>query len=611
MADRPQTIKEWATSPDSRIHEPTESLKKKGFPVFEPPLDFFNWVLNNIYKWIDYIEDLIGARGTLRFFHSSTTPRTQLPYELKPENKLSQIEVLKRENVLIGGVAASSNSGSVDVEGGQVSEGGLTYVGGNTVERSYNPSLSFSGKLSYEKGTIRFLKNPDDDFLNRGTTRALFRGSSGDFDSRDRLVIELMKIRITNGELVEGSFHASLGVNRNDDTWRRVLRNNQIFLIVSLNETKALASECVIWNLSELNDIRDDRVETINLIPKYKNLDLSLLNRDTDYYARVVKSYNVVSGVSKGSIISSGDFSFTEPDVEVAGDSYSYNSETLDKNAIEVADTTNDYILSLSPYSELPVFNFFVRADGSNSYIVTLSLFLGKETGRLYLSLFASTLSLTPLAENFNRDLADALFNSNQVYFILSPAPFDDANGECIIWDLTKAYKNNRQFNGDYDVLANVDPIYKGVSVQECIEDQTFFRTVQGFSQSSEISGVDWNLKDYRYEDGKVKIELTPTQTNKALFHTFKIRQGGSDMLSLNSSDAEFASGVWTWSVPADPITETGIYEFVFQTTGSGFPAIGFTKINTGLNIETYNGVNYLHISSGVSNNDEILVRKV
>ena len=106
MADRPQTIKEWATNSDSIIHEPAESFKKKGFPVFEPPLDFFNWILNNIYKWIDYIESLVGSRGTLRYFHSSSVPRIQLPYDFKPENKLAQIEVLKKENTDVSGVGS-------------------------------------------------------------------------------------------------------------------------------------------------------------------------------------------------------------------------------------------------------------------------------------------------------------------------------------------------------------------------------------------------------------------------------------------------------------------------------------------------------------------------
>ena len=60
------------------------------------------------------------------------------------------------------------------------------------------------------------------------------------------------------------------------------------------------------------------------------------------------------------------------------------------------------------------------------------------------------------------------------------------------------------------------------------------------------VSGAAWDLESYQYDlsDNKIKITLSPIQTNKSLFHTFKIRQGGSDMLSLN---------VWNKDLPNTP----------------------------------------------------------
>ena len=451
MADRPQTIKEWATSSTAEIAEPSESLKKQGFGIAQPPVRFFNWILNNIYQWISYFDDSTLTEGEINTSFLSSRPRIHLPFTFKEGNKLNQIEVFKKSTAdNIGGVSGSLLTGSSSISQGGLMPGSLTYVAGEFPE-------------------IRVPPNPSERTLAYNTTyRYNFSNSEG-------------------GVLVGSFIQYTTGV---------------LFAFV-----------------------RDDRPGFI-------------------FHATFSQRQ------SRG-------FSITR--------------------------------LNLN------------TADGSIREIV------------------------------FNDNLSDELsfilrqiVRDNIIYLIGAVSSESMNLGKCIVWQIDDS---NPAITWSNQGIATIDtgslfPLF----TNENFSDLRFFRVVKSYTAKKEeligssagettISDVAWNLESYRYDrtNKKVKIKLTPTQTDKALFHTFKIRQAGSDMLSLNSSDAEFASGQWTWNVDTDPITETGLYEFVFQTTGAGFNAFIFIKIDSNISIETYDGVDYLNIGSGsgVNNNDEILVRKV
>ena len=131
MADRPDTIKEWATSPTAEIEEPTENFKKQGFSIAQPSVRFFNWVLNNIYQWISYFDIGITREGGFNHRHTQARPRIQLPFTFREGNKLEQIEVYKRGTASVGGIGGE-NKGTADITKGAEGEGSLTYTSGDT-----------------------------------------------------------------------------------------------------------------------------------------------------------------------------------------------------------------------------------------------------------------------------------------------------------------------------------------------------------------------------------------------------------------------------------------------------------------------------------------------
>ena len=451
MADRPDTIKEWATSPTAEIEEPTENFKKQGFGITQPSVRFFNWILNNIYKWINYFDDASLSQGEINTTFVSARPRIQLPFNFKEGNKLSQIEVFKKGTAdNVGGVSGSLLSGSGSISRGGLVEGSFTYVAGEFPEiqvtltpaiqfeygSAFSPEATFVGNLiKYSPGVLLVVTGGGGTrialgilILGRPRPAEGFRITNLRLDSALGNIRELVFSNL-QGRFVEITDSAEMLILGD------LLRDNVIYLVGAVSQSSMNLGKCIIWQIDNSNPAISwtasgvSTIDTGGIAPLFKNEEIGSLR-----FFRVVKSY------------------------------------TAQKEE-----------------------------------------FLGSSAG------------------------------------------------------------------------------------------------------TTTIAGAAWNLESYSYDADtrKVEVKLTPTQTNKALFHTFKIRQGGSDMLSLNSSDAEFASGIWSWSVPADPITETGIYEVVFQTTGAGFNAFVFIKLSSGLSVETYSGVDYLHISSGIANNDEILVRKV
>ena len=453
MADRPETIKEWATSPTAEIEEPTENFKKQGFGIAQPSVRFFNWILNNIYKWIDYFDQGINSEGGFNHAHQTSRNRIQLPFSFRRGNKLSQIEVFRKGTDSLSDVG-NSNSGSSAITTGSEQAGSLTYVGGNTAAvtgASYNGVYVFGGSAL------------DSRFYIKGLT--------------------------------------SNGVS-------------------------------AIFTLSETNFVSGD--------------------------------LKTSGGFFKNPTTSAGFF--------LTNISFSLVTGSLFRLTFLFFDADGDSVGTESPY-------------GSYGF--------------------------------------DDLIADNDIFLIGYNSRIGTITGKAIVWRIDSS---NSRINwqaprkpGGYLDFTQAPPEFTNIdlsTVDAFLVAKSYSARKMGFAGSSAgtttIAGAAWNLKSYSYDADtrKVKIEITPTQTNKALFHTFKIRQGGSDMLSLNSSDAEFASGIWSWSVPAVPITATGIYEFVFQTGGSNLAVNTYTKVTAGLSIETYNEVDYLHISSGVANNTQLFIRK-
>lgn len=60
-ATKPSTLPQWATNPGTTI-EPSGGQKAAGFAVnTKPPARWFNWYMNNVYTWMQYLDAPVGT----------------------------------------------------------------------------------------------------------------------------------------------------------------------------------------------------------------------------------------------------------------------------------------------------------------------------------------------------------------------------------------------------------------------------------------------------------------------------------------------------------------------------------------------------------------------
>lgn len=62
MEPKPTKLPEWASGVGAAITEPSGSKKTTGWVAEKPPHQWFNWLLNLIYQWLGYFDDLVPDR---------------------------------------------------------------------------------------------------------------------------------------------------------------------------------------------------------------------------------------------------------------------------------------------------------------------------------------------------------------------------------------------------------------------------------------------------------------------------------------------------------------------------------------------------------------------
>ena len=435
---RPTTPKIWANSGQAIINEPAQGYRQTGFPVSQPPADFLNWVLNNLYQWTDYFDTNIGGRGGLTITFMTARPRIQLPFSLPAgDNKLDSIDVFKRGESSLGGVSTSANSGTGTVSAPTTASAAITYgVDGR------------SARVGNRSFTVR-----------------------------------------PAGELSGNELPTASGGG---------------------------------YSFPEIN-----------------------LWTDRNWYSLRIQS---ASMNSSGTITS---MSLESAESGIASDTYS--SGTL------------------------------------------------ASVGRTLM---------------------------NNTWLIGAPSQSDIAAGRCKVWTFSSATRFSSGSNSVSGGLSStVSPIYDNTplsGIRYWVFASSYnnnSRAARGSETSGSITiaGVTYNVASYSYNPGTNAIHLTLTGSAAAdAFHTFKIKSGTQDLITLLSANAAYSTPPdesthrqFLWSnIASDPITSAGTYTFEFLSSGSGLPAYSFTRLTTGMAIETYGGSDYLYISAGVANNDVLFIRR-
>ena len=129
MAEKPIDIKTFATDSNAIITKPDPGLLSEGFTNAQPRVSVFNWLVNTIYRWIDYFDVNKDSEDSIQFQHLVAKHYPiELPFIFRDNVRSKyQIEVYKLEDGNIQGTIGS-HQGSGTVTN---SPAGFSFVSGN------------------------------------------------------------------------------------------------------------------------------------------------------------------------------------------------------------------------------------------------------------------------------------------------------------------------------------------------------------------------------------------------------------------------------------------------------------------------------------------------
>ena len=305
MPQKPTQIREWATGSTALIQEPADSYKRIGFPVSQPPVNFFNWIFNNIYKWIAFFNESISSGGFLYHIHQTARSRIQVPFTLPETNKISSLQILKREEALVGGVSNTAYSGTGAVTAGTGGSQGLTFLTTPDLTNDYYGTIGLASGLNISSNTISA-----ESFVTR---EGVLGGSGFAYNTRDengnlfiingiergRFVAEIL----SNGNARSFQFPTGAGVG--DTESERIIQsfnntNPNIYMLAGNSASEVSLGKCIIWDVTAYDEIYLFEAVYFNRTPVYKNIDPSI---DMNHW-RLIRSYTASLVGGTGSSVS-------------------------------------------------------------------------------------------------------------------------------------------------------------------------------------------------------------------------------------------------------------------------------------------------------------------
>ncbi len=501
MAEKPSSIKEWATSESALIQEPNDAQKRTGFGVEQPSVNVFNWVLNNVYRWIDYLDgddDTSSSTGTSSFTHEHKTarPRIQLPFSFSSlTSKLEQIEVFKRSESSVGGI------------------GGTNYEGTEGV--TYTPPSQTPSSLSY---TTKSLDLSGYNLSSESVSNTYLMSSGfADGDGRGLNISLVASLQNAGSDVGYGSFFS-------DNFYASPADGACVFFLITVEAVRHRA-------------------------------------------AHGVRTFNTPA-FSTPSQISSAD-----------------------GGASEV-------------FANVIYFGFLgIGIDGRLHYAtITVDDDIGS----------SDSVRNQIIAEEFN--------GQNDIFLIMGNSASGISNGECIVWDVSQYSKI---LGGGDPAYEDRTPVYKNLTPSV---NMTRYQIANSYTASGEdipasidlddplaLSGTpSYSLTSLSYTGTTLSLSMTGTPLAATTFHSLRIQRNNVDVFSGLFSEATFATGTYSFTTATNPLAATGNYKFIFSTAGSGVAAFVWTQLETGLAVENYGetNVDFLNISTGVDNDQVILVRK-
>ena len=282
MATKP-TVNSFATDSSASVQMPTTSYLNRGFTISQPPVNFMNWIIKNLYDWIRYLEEEVKDQQVtvegIMFNHTHDTNRKliELPFTFDTRSLKSQVLIRKLDQQAVGGTSSTvwSGSGRVTITVVPGREAGISYSTGTlshpllTVTTTSDTAAGlvfqassklFAGKTNVLEGTIN-------------TNLFTVTGTGAPISGKIRL--NTIAIKRSGGVL--SGMKPTLGIT--DDFLNRqalvsMLNGKNWYLVAAQSLSEATKGNAIIYNMSSATipsyHSKSDRIFFTNSNTMYK-----------------------------------------------------------------------------------------------------------------------------------------------------------------------------------------------------------------------------------------------------------------------------------------------------------------------------------------------------
>ena len=110
LPDHKPDLKDFSTSGTALDMRPSDSFLASGFSQVRPNVNYWNWILKNLYDWVKHFNSSLIPGFSVHYLYQTNRELYAIPFPLELDDEKGSIEVYKRETETIGGAGGTSHS---------------------------------------------------------------------------------------------------------------------------------------------------------------------------------------------------------------------------------------------------------------------------------------------------------------------------------------------------------------------------------------------------------------------------------------------------------------------------------------------------------------------
>ena len=295
MATIRPTNNDFATNPNSLVTKPDDAYLDRGFTLTQPPVNFFNWIIKNLYQWARYLDEQSGQGDVFSHTYTSTVQLIEIPFELSGDTdtaKKAEIEVLRRMQHGIGGNEIGVGSQAIGVSSGRtfnITTGAIFTGTGLSISTSSSTQSANPLRL---RASSTFFTNPTATQVYEALSQSGINvfslsgtNATGNVGYIDNVAFNSINKNLEGITLNAGLSNAFF----NRFFYRKSLGDvAQYYLLAGRTSAEVNAGNCLVYRLAG-NSFRDDPAGLADVAIEFQNANYMFYLLST-YYSAISKT---------------------------------------------------------------------------------------------------------------------------------------------------------------------------------------------------------------------------------------------------------------------------------------------------------------------------------